>query len=167
MVPTGAAVRMSHLSGYRMIELVQIENFRSFKSLKLAGFKRINIIVGDNGAGKTTLLEALFAATGSSAEIGARLRSWRGLETGTVSPQEIYDALFLPLFRNFNRELVGSVSIAGSDLDTRTLRFLIAARKWRCHFLTAVPQTITTSLVPIVFEYKDTNGVTTRSTPQI
>jgi AAA domain, putative AbiEii toxin, Type IV TA system len=154
--------------GYRMIESVEIANFRSFEHLELSGFKRINIVVGDNGAGKTTLLEALFAVTGASAEIGARLRGWRGLETGNVNAQEVYDALFLPLFRNFNRNLVGSISIAGSDLDTRSLRFFFDPGEQIPLPLTeSNAPTISTSLVPVVFEYKDTKGVVTKSVPQI
>jgi hypothetical protein len=42
-----------------MIDKLEIENFRGFASLKLAGFKRVNLVVGENNAGKTSLLEAI------------------------------------------------------------------------------------------------------------
>ncbi|HEX3495948.1 MAG TPA: hypothetical protein VHT02_02050, partial [Methylocella sp.] len=94
--PMGVASRPA---GYRMIESVEIRNFRLFESLDLSGFKRVNIVVGDNGARKTSLLEALFAAGVNSVEIGTRLRLWRGLDiTLPSSPQEIYDGLFLSMF---------------------------------------------------------------------
>ncbi|MCA1491820.1 AAA family ATPase [Ensifer sp. NBAIM29] len=39
---------------------LKLENFRSFKSLNVEKFRRINIIGGFNGVGKSALLEAMF-----------------------------------------------------------------------------------------------------------
>ncbi len=47
-----------------MITKLQISNFRCFKSLRLEGLRRLNLIIGLNASGKTALLEALaYAAT--------------------------------------------------------------------------------------------------------
>jgi energy-coupling factor transporter ATP-binding protein EcfA2 len=43
-----------------MIDELQIENFRGFRSLHLEELKRVNLVVGRNNSGKTSLLEALF-----------------------------------------------------------------------------------------------------------
>jgi len=43
------------------ITSVEIENFRSFKKLRVEGLARVNLIVGANNAGKTALLEAIEA----------------------------------------------------------------------------------------------------------
>src|SRR6266566_4846956 len=42
-----------------MLTSLQIKNFRGFRSLELASFKRVNLIVGQNNTGKTGILEAL------------------------------------------------------------------------------------------------------------
>ncbi|RPF58723.1 AAA family ATPase [Vibrio crassostreae] len=41
-----------------MLEYINIQNFRSFKKLKIEGLSRINLISGKNNAGKTALLES-------------------------------------------------------------------------------------------------------------
>jgi hypothetical protein len=42
-----------------MIDSVRIEGFRCFQMLEVAGFSRINVIVGANNTGKSALLEAV------------------------------------------------------------------------------------------------------------
>ena len=49
-----------------MFKYIQVENFRGIKSLKIEGFKRINVLVGPNNSGKTTILESLFMLLGMS-----------------------------------------------------------------------------------------------------
>lgn len=43
---------------WRMIEALNIENFKLFKQLKIPTLKRVNLIAGKNNVGKTALLEA-------------------------------------------------------------------------------------------------------------
>ena len=43
-----------------MLETLEVQNFRSIRSIKLKNLKRINLLVGQNNCGKTTILEALF-----------------------------------------------------------------------------------------------------------
>lgn len=50
-----------------MIRELSISNFRGFRSLKLKGLQRVNLIVGTNNAGKTSLLEAVAAAVNPDA----------------------------------------------------------------------------------------------------
>jgi hypothetical protein len=48
-----------------MYSAFTIENFRTFRHLKIADFDRINIIAGKNNLGKTSLLEAISIHTGN------------------------------------------------------------------------------------------------------
>jgi energy-coupling factor transporter ATP-binding protein EcfA2 len=158
--------------GYRMIETAEIKNFRAIEHVRLTNLRRLNLIVGDNGAGKTTLLEALFAATTNSAEIGSRFRLWRGLEQGGGSPYEVYDSLFASLFHNFDKDLVGSVSIMGSDYDTRQLRFFFDRQAQIPLPLSTSDAAISAATVqvsypPVVFEFTSGEGKVERSTAQI
>lgn len=43
-----------------MLTSIHVENFRCFKSFKMGGLGRINLIVGENHCGKTTILEAVY-----------------------------------------------------------------------------------------------------------
>jgi len=62
-----------------MIQSLEIENFRGFKSLRLEALRPVNIIVGPNASGKTSLLEALFLVAGNTPENSLKLKRWRGL----------------------------------------------------------------------------------------
>jgi recombinational DNA repair ATPase RecF len=89
-------------SGYLMIRSAEIRNFRGFRDLKLSGFRRINIVVGDNSSGKTALLEALFLASGASPQVAAKLRAWRGYNPELAgSPDVLMEALWRDLFFDF------------------------------------------------------------------
>jgi hypothetical protein len=46
--------------GYRMIDTIEIKNFRCFDRANLEDLKTVNLVVGRNGSGKTAFLEALF-----------------------------------------------------------------------------------------------------------
>lgn len=102
--PTGQPLGVvSRPLGYRMIDLLEIENFRGFEHLELKNFKRINILVGDNGTGKTTFLEALFLATGRGPEQGVSFRPLRGLEMSpTVDHTELYRTIWADLFYKYD-----------------------------------------------------------------
>jgi predicted ATPase len=105
-----------------MIESLEIENFRPFRKLELSGLKRVNIIVGDNGSGKTAFLEAIFLAAGSNPQVGVTLRQWRGLEAATITTSiDIYDAIWINLFSNYDREKIINIRLHGSKNDSRSL----------------------------------------------
>lgn len=63
-----------------MYESVQIQNFRGFRDLRVAGLTRVNLVVGENNVGKTSLLEALFLLAGiEAANPVAHLDRLRGM----------------------------------------------------------------------------------------
>ena len=43
-----------------IIESIELENFRNYKSLNMSFDKNINILYGDNAQGKTNILEAIY-----------------------------------------------------------------------------------------------------------
>jgi len=45
-------------------EKLKIKDFRSFESLELEGFERVNVICGENGTGKTNIIESIWLFTG-------------------------------------------------------------------------------------------------------
>ncbi len=116
---TTALARPCFPAGYRMIESIDLLNFRGFSSATVKDCKRVNLLVGENGSGKTALLEAIFMAAGPSPEIALRLRQWRGIEAGQVLGTEgqIEEALWGDLFHNFNFRKPVSVSIHGSPAE--------------------------------------------------
>jgi AAA15 family ATPase/GTPase len=63
---------------------LHITDFRGIHDLKLSGFSRVNLIVGENNTGKTTLLEAL-ALVAAPQEAGNLLHRFR-LSSGTRNP---------------------------------------------------------------------------------
>src|SRR5437870_615922 len=65
---------------YRMIEELNVENFRCFETLKLEKLRRINLIVGRNAVGKTALLEALRMGSGANPQIAVWLNQVRGIQ---------------------------------------------------------------------------------------
>jgi len=63
---------------------LHITDFRGIQDLKLSGFNRVNLIVGENNTGKTTLLEAL-ALCAAPQEAGNLLQRFR-LSSGVSNP---------------------------------------------------------------------------------
>jgi len=113
---------VSRSAGYRMIESLEIENFRPFKKAELSGLKRVNIVVGDNSSGKTAFLEAIFLASASNPQIPITLRQWRGLEASPIgTTTDVYDALWNNLFNNFDRSKTINIAMHGSENDSRSL----------------------------------------------
>jgi len=43
-----------------MLTSIELEKYRGFKSYRIGGLTRVNLLVGKNGCGKTSLLEALY-----------------------------------------------------------------------------------------------------------
>jgi hypothetical protein len=152
-----------------MIRSAEIRNFRGFKQLELSNLARINLVVGDNGSGKTALLEALFLASGSTPELVLCLRGWRGAEAprGTGTLQELYDGLFLDLFRDFHKDSIPTISLKGDAEDSRALRFYYDRDEPSILPLKESVQTQSLAYVPITFEWQDAAGQKTTVTPHI
>ncbi len=76
-----------------MLTELAIENYRLFRSLRLEGLKRVNLIAGKNNTGKTALLEALriLAAEGDNTVVNHILKQ-RG--EFTLARSSSYDGLF-------------------------------------------------------------------------
>lgn len=165
--------RHNAATGHSMIEAVAIKNFRLFKDVSAKGFRRINIVVGDNRAGKTSFLEALFAVAATSSDFGPRFRHWRNMgEPGTLgpaTPQEVYDGFYQSLFFGFDKELVIEIEATGTDEDSRRLRIFYDQQE-----PVSLPyQELSMgsigglSAVPVVSEFTDASGRTTKSTAQV
>ncbi len=108
--------------GYRMIDSLEIENFRGFEKLRLKNFKRINILVGDNGSGKTSFLEAVFLGAGRGPQQGYQFRPLRGLEmTLGAAHTELYRALWEDMFYRYDHDRQIKINLRGSDGDSRSL----------------------------------------------
>lgn len=92
-------------TGYQMIQSFELVNFRCFKSARIEGCKRINLIVGRNASGKTALLEGLFLALSSNPEPVFRLRQWRGFDPSVVqgNPTAIRKAVWGDIFHKWDK----------------------------------------------------------------
>jgi predicted ATPase len=156
-------------SGYRMIESVEIQNFRGFKQTELKGLARVNIVVGDNGVGKTALLEALFLASATNPEVAVRFRGWRGADApgATGTGQEIYDGLFLDLFHRMSKDTIASISLVGSANDSRSVRIFYDTGEPTVLPFDEARHPAFSAYTPITFEWKDARGQTLKSTPRI
>ncbi len=63
-----------------MIKTFEIENFRTFRHLKLTDLARVNLIAGANNVGKTALIEALWKHSAqANPTIWTRLSNFRGI----------------------------------------------------------------------------------------
>lgn len=110
-------------TGYKMIEKIEIRNFRSFDDAEVRDCRRINVIVGENGSGKTAFLEGIFLAAGPTPEIALRTRMWRGMEQQQITgTQEQVDmALWGDLFHKFNVKKNAFVALSGKGESNRSV----------------------------------------------
>ena len=112
----------SDAPGYRMIDTIEIKNFRGFQNLIVKDCKRINVLVGESGSGKTALLEALYLAMGTTTELSIRIRQQRGLEgmfNGGV--RQIERALWGDLFHGLDMDRTISIALNGTGEECRSL----------------------------------------------
>src|ERR1700682_2958583 len=90
---------------YRMIESIEIKNFRCFKHLRVKDCALINVVVGENGTGKTTLMEAIYLALCANPQGAMTLRAHRGNDGVLFAgrPESIVDALSSEFFYEMER----------------------------------------------------------------
>jgi hypothetical protein len=92
-----------------MFTSIQIQNFRSLRSVSASKLRRLNIVTGRNAGGKTSFLEAVFLnAGGANAGLLFSINTFRG---DTIIHQET-DRVFSTCFTNmdFRKSVVISVS---------------------------------------------------------
>ena len=164
-----------------MITGISIQNFRGFRDMTLDGLARVNLLVGDNGSGKTALLEPVFLAMSNSPLAALQLRQVRGLDgiaarlgaAQPVAPQVLYD--FLGEGANEAR-----IATRGQPPFARSLRvgqdpgrpILLApngpptAGADTTQQPVVLPQSNVLA-VPMVFEWRDSDGNVGTSSAQI
>lgn len=122
MIAPALVEQEKNRADYRMIESIDIKNFRCFENLSLRDLTRVNIVVGRNASGKTALLEAIYLALGVPA-LTLRVRGWRGLSNvAQVSDQpETMNAIWRDYFYRFEQNRIASISFKGSQDMTRNL----------------------------------------------
>ncbi len=152
--------------GYRMIDSIDIKNFRGFETFQIPNCGRVNIIVGENGVGKTALLEAIFLALGSNSELTLRHRQSRGLEgsfQGAI--RQIERALWSDFFHNLDMNRTISIVLRGSGDEARSL-FIARGVGETTLPLHEKPEEAS-SLGQMVFTWIDANGEQHIARPEI
>ena len=87
-----------------MLTELQIENFRSIRSLRLDGLGRVNILGGRNGSGKSTVLEAVELLVTPKPLVAAFQNARRGLEvlpSQNTAQGSVVEEPWLALFNDF------------------------------------------------------------------
>jgi hypothetical protein len=153
--PEGLSV--SPTSDDLMIKRVLIKNFRSFEDTGAEDLARMNVIVGDNGSGKTGLLEALYLASGNSAQQTLSLRIWRGLTLEAVVASSFAD-LWRDLFYRFDTQREIAIRVSGTRDGTRGF----SMRSQPDPEVTVGSADSQTVLNPVLMEWTDANGAKRR-----
>src|SRR5690242_1558227 len=151
-------------SGFKMIDSIDIRNFKGFRAVSIQDVRRVNVLVGDNGVGKTALLEGIFLALGGSPELPVRYRQQRGLGgvfTG-VTPRDIEDALWSDLFYGLNQSEPVTIKLVGSGPEARSVTLSRGEQKLEIipigkHEQTHGPEAMRAS-EPIIFDWCDSAG---------
>jgi hypothetical protein len=140
---------------YKMIEKIDIHNFRCFDKAHLQDLKTVNLIVGRNGSGKTAFLEALFFTLGSPG-LAFKLRRWRGMSPAIQYSEYVESrlALWRDLFHRLDQNKVVRIEFTGSGDLSRAVE--IECEKRQSQIVTGTKkgrtETITT-VEPITFRY--------------
>jgi predicted ATPase len=142
--------------GYRMIESFEIENFRSFRQLKLTGLPRINILVGQSAAGKTSLLEAIRLALGATPAVAWNLTAQRGALVGvTLNPtRDQFEAAWKPYFPEFDITKTIKFLVTSSDLQRASLKMYFDNERPVTPISPLMPGIpgLTNTIMPLAFE---------------
>jgi len=153
------------IGGYLMIEALHVENFRSFKSLKLTELKRVNIIVGKNASGKTVLLEAIKLGLDATPGSFPWLNSMRGM-VFMIPPNltaEQFKEQFVDFFHEFNPEIPISIQIDDSTKKRASVRIYFDPKRATTTqpgigFQPAPSLSIPTTIIPLAFDRTDFQG---------
>lgn len=155
---------------HKMIESLEIQNFRGIERLQLKNLRRINLVVGPNASGKTALLEGLFVGSGATPELVLRTKQWRGMPGfGIAALRAVYEDLWRDLFFQFDQKRDILISLKGSSpLCTRSLRITYNSPQ---EVLIPVPSSTSIAdgspIVPIAFEWTDGVGKKTTGIPLV
>ncbi|HTW56627.1 MAG TPA: AAA family ATPase [Terriglobales bacterium] len=120
LAPAALDVRES----YRMIQSLEITNFRGFRQINLSNLPQFNVLIGESASGKTAFLEALWIQCGISPEIYFRMRAFRGMAEANFQlggDRLSYEAVFSDIFHDAKLEAGATIQIMDSLLDSRTL----------------------------------------------
>src|ERR1700674_1024880 len=154
----------SRPAGYQMIKSFEVENFRSFRHLKLSGLTSVNILVGRSASGKTALLEAIRMALGATPTVAWVLNAVRGIAIGIpLNPQrEQFEAAWNSYFFDF--DITQTISFKVGDSDNREARLEIFFDKDRpvTPVSPAAPglPTLTSTIIPLTFKRLTFTGET-------
>jgi predicted ATPase len=92
-----------------MFTSIQIQNFRSLRSVSVSKLRRLNIVTGRNAGGKTSLLEALFLnAGGANAGLLFSINNFRGDLVIHQETDRVFSTCFADM--DFHKSVVISVS---------------------------------------------------------
>jgi AAA15 family ATPase/GTPase len=101
-----------------MIKSVEINNFKGLSNFHLNNLSHINLFGGKNNVGKTTFLEALFMFYDRlNPDMILRQFNWRGVNQLPLTPE----ALFAPIFKNFDLSTRISIRITNRNGSTESL----------------------------------------------
>jgi len=124
-VRRGYRVEEPRESDQFMISKLEAYNFRCFRSLKVDGLKRVNLLVGENSSGKSAFLESIFLSSGSLAPaVVFQMRGIRRMGGQIVLPndQNAYRGLWEDLFFDFAEDKKVTIRLTGNSSDGRSLR---------------------------------------------
>jgi len=110
--------------GYRMIDCLEIRNFRALEKVSLKGLSRINVVVGPNASGKTALLEAI--TLGCRASPQEALRMWFARAQTQVAPggEAGFRAIWSGFFPKLDLSKPIAIQYTDSDNNRRGLRIM-------------------------------------------
>ncbi|ANV84288.1 hypothetical protein AWQ21_07765 [Picosynechococcus sp. PCC 7003] len=106
-----------------MKNTIEIKNFRSFQSLKVDGFKKVNLIGGKNNIGKTSLLEALllFFYPHPNSTLGIKKARKQSSDSLKKQPKEAWNSLF------YNQDITKKICLQGEfDSQCKKIKLLVA-----------------------------------------
>jgi AAA15 family ATPase/GTPase len=138
---------------YRMIQSLEITNFRGFKHIALSNLPRFNILIGESGSGKTSFLEALWIQGGQSPEIYFRTRALRGMaeQQFVFSDKLSYEAFFRDIFRDPSQE--AQIQIMDSESGLRYLNIGYTGTS-QITLNMDKPQPSSASVRPLIFRWR-------------
>jgi hypothetical protein len=118
-------IRPAKSESYRMIQSLEITNFRGFGEVALTSLPQFNVLIGESGSGKTAFLEALWIQCGISPEIYFRMRAFRGMAPEAMfqlgGDRITYEAFFNDIFHDTKKPDGTLIHIMDSNLGSRVL----------------------------------------------